>query len=336
MAYSIKNGQKNVRVEVSSIFIEQYMPKADGAFVKVYLLGLRQCSSDKPLGNKEIAQLLEILESDVVRAWRYWEKEGLIKMKPGKDGGVDIEFINPELLLQDRPYQSKQRPSYQAEEVFMRANGNESLKSLFPIAESILQKPLSSNDISMLYSFYDYYRLPIDVIPMLLTYCVSINKKNMNYIEKIAMAWADEGIDTVEKADRYVKKKEEYHSRVSQIKRAMGIYDRKFTEGERKLIDGWIQVYDTPLELVKLAADITALNIGKVTAKYMNTILSDWHKKGIVTVQQAQAMREEFKKQTQAATPGKYSQPKTTGFTNFTQQQFDFSALERRALGRKE
>ena len=56
-------------------FFDDYMPKANGEFVKVYLYLLR-CISDTNivLSINGIADKLNHTETDVIRALRYWEQ----------------------------------------------------------------------------------------------------------------------------------------------------------------------------------------------------------------------------------------------------------------------
>ena len=64
---------------VSDCFLEQYMPKANGEFVKVYLYLLK--FSQHPAGNLSVAALADIFnntEADILRALHYWEKEQLL------------------------------------------------------------------------------------------------------------------------------------------------------------------------------------------------------------------------------------------------------------------
>ena len=60
-------------------FIDQYMVRANGEYVKVYLLLLRHMNqSSVCLSVSELADLLECTEKDVLRALRYWKSEGLL------------------------------------------------------------------------------------------------------------------------------------------------------------------------------------------------------------------------------------------------------------------
>ena len=60
-------------------FIDHHMVKANGEYVKVYLLLLRHMNEPSGmLSVSEIADKLECTEKDVVRALNYWKKQGLL------------------------------------------------------------------------------------------------------------------------------------------------------------------------------------------------------------------------------------------------------------------
>ena len=57
-------------------FIDHYMVRANGEYVKVYLLLLRHMNqSSGYLSVSELADLLECTEKDILRALRYWKSE---------------------------------------------------------------------------------------------------------------------------------------------------------------------------------------------------------------------------------------------------------------------
>ena len=65
--------QDNVTV-LENEFIDQYMVKANGEYVKVYLLVLRHLGeSSGMLSISEMADVLECTEKDVLRALKYWK-----------------------------------------------------------------------------------------------------------------------------------------------------------------------------------------------------------------------------------------------------------------------
>ena len=74
---------------VSDIFIDQYMPKANGEFVKVYLYLLRATGSGSGIATiSEIADHFSNTEADIIRALNYWASEGILQVQTGADGQI--------------------------------------------------------------------------------------------------------------------------------------------------------------------------------------------------------------------------------------------------------
>lgn len=74
---------------VSDIFIDQYMPKANGEFVKVYLYLLRATGSGAGIATiSEIADHFSNTEADIIRALNYWASEGILQVQSGADGQI--------------------------------------------------------------------------------------------------------------------------------------------------------------------------------------------------------------------------------------------------------
>lgn len=74
---------------VSDIFIDQYMPKANGEFVKVYLYLIRATGSGAGIATiSEIADHFSNTEADIIRALNYWASEGILQLQSGADGQI--------------------------------------------------------------------------------------------------------------------------------------------------------------------------------------------------------------------------------------------------------
>ena len=316
MAYKKAMAERKREVAVSEVFINEYMPDANGNYVKVYLLGLNQCMLDKPMNHREMADKLSLMESDVIRAWSYWAEKGVVVFD-----GENVEFADLTAKKQLPVFEIK--PTYTPDEIFVCARANKELADMFSIIEKILQKPLSSTDLTVIFSLYDYYRLSLDVIPMLITYCVKNNKKSMRQIEKTAATWVDKGISTVEDVEIYLKRAEEYSKAVNKLKNAMGVIGRNFSPTEMKCINSWLFNYKMSFDMIVYAYDICITNTGKLSVKYMDKVLENWHTNGILTIKQAK----------QIVMTGKSAQKESkaapTKFTNFDQREFDYDAFEK-------
>ena len=64
---------------VDHAFIDSYMAKANGEYVKVYLLLLRRMESSSPFSVSVFAEILDNTEGDIIRALKYCRIWGLGK-----------------------------------------------------------------------------------------------------------------------------------------------------------------------------------------------------------------------------------------------------------------
>jgi DnaD/phage-associated family protein len=320
------------------------MPSANATFVKVYLYGLRLCfANNNEIQNKEIAKKLDILESDVVRAWQYWEQAGIVKLL-NKNGSrshdFDVEFMDLNYSPNTHNIDVKRHaavdrcPSYSPEEISIYIEQNENIRYMYKYYEQKTGKTLGSTDINILYSLYDWLRLPIEVIIMLIEYCCSINKLSMRYIEKVAITWADLGIDNIETAEKYLTELQSKNTIQNKLRKAFGLNDRSFTQNEVTYIDEWISRLGIDLDLICKAHDLTVMNTGKLSFPYINTILVSWHDRGIKTIAQAEEDIENHKQANKDTYTKKNTNKTSKGnnkFNNFTQRKRDFGELERLA-----
>ncbi len=61
-------------------FLKEYMPSANGEYVKIYLYLLHYIQSGAPLSMSDMADTFEETEKDILRVLRYWDKKGVIKL----------------------------------------------------------------------------------------------------------------------------------------------------------------------------------------------------------------------------------------------------------------
>ena len=67
---------------VSNLFLDYYMPGANGEYVKVYLYLLRALNCpDISLSVAGLADVMDKTESDILRALKYWEKQGILSLE---------------------------------------------------------------------------------------------------------------------------------------------------------------------------------------------------------------------------------------------------------------
>ena len=82
---------------VENMFINEYMVSAPGDYVKVFPYSLMYADLSMPLENDMIARELSLEEEEVLMAWNYWEKQGVIRKHypdPNNKFRYEVEFID--------------------------------------------------------------------------------------------------------------------------------------------------------------------------------------------------------------------------------------------------
>jgi DnaD/phage-associated family protein len=294
-----------------------------------------------------LAESLNILESDIDNAWKYWEKQGLVRID--SDGGqMDIEFLpvparqkkTPQLMTEkpqqkrtpvlESPVPLRTKPQYTPEELEIYQNQSSEIKKLFKFAERIMGKLLSYNDLNVIFGFYDWLRLPLDEIHFLFEYCAENDHRDLRYIEAVAVSWAEKEINTLAKAQEYTQ---QYGKNFRDIVRALGGRSLP-SPTQKRFIDTWIQTLKMPPEVILEACDISAIRTGRSEIKYVNSILEDWAAKDIHTLDSAKAeaakhLTDGNGSQAKASVPQPRRPEKKNRFVNFNQRDVNFAELER-------
>lgn len=279
-------------VAVSADFINNKMPEANGAYVKVYLYALYLAASCIQKTDSDIARALNLLESDVVNAYDYWIEKGAMS-KTGNSyiiGGADDINEN----IQNQSY-TPIEPESGKQDIAERMTEDKTMADLVLVAQETLQRTLSDSDIRTLYWFYDELGFSAEVIYMLLEYCVSKDKRNMKYIEKVAISWHKNGITTMAAAENYMEEEREKSGYFYSIRKVLGIADRNLSKTEELYLKSWRDDYGMSEEMVALAYEYCVIQTGKLSFPYMNAIIKRWYNKNILTLPAAEEDHENFR-----------------------------------------
>lgn len=343
---------------ISNIFLDKYMPEANGEFVKIYLYLLR-CASDpeSDLSICKIADIFNYTEKDILRALRYWEQAGLLSLtydsakhlagirleecthKTGKEEAASLGVISP--LLKAEPVKveteavpQKEKPSYSSREL-ERFLAKEEISQLLYIVQKYLGKTLSTSETNTLLYFYDVLKFPVDLIEYLIEYCVTKDHRSMRYIEKVALNWSQNNIDTVEKA------KETniiYNANIYSVLKAFGIKGRHPGEAEKNYIVKWTDSYGFDLDIIIDACNRTIQSIHQPSFEYADSILLKWKEKGVKHLSQTKLLDAEHQKNKEKTLEKSQTVTLQSGknnFNSFSQRTYNYTELEKQLLSSK-
>ena len=252
------------------------------------------------LTTEELRKLLSCGCSDAVALYLYRQSG-----QPRETAMDALHFTAPQIMAATdclrqlglweaavRPPVEPERPAYSESDVRQAMRENQgAFSKLIGEAQRRLGRTLSTEELKTLLSFTDYLRLPVEVVGVLLHYCVERNRRrgsrapSMRTIEKEAYRWADEGIDTLETASFYVQSQLALHTRVQQLRLLLQLEHRRLTAAEEQYLSSGVAM-GFPDESIRLAYERTCLNTGALKWSYMNSILKSWHEKNLHSPQE--------------------------------------------------
>lgn len=343
---------------VSNIFISEYVPGANGEFVKVYLYLLHLMSlRSNNISISLLADTFNQTEADIMRALRYWDSLDVISLSfNGPGNGLsnivlrDIKHTGQAANAMADPiaaesasvnstssYQTETvraaKPDIKQTEVIYTAepskvsyskeqlNGflaNDNFSMLLFVIEQYMGRPLSTKETNSIVYFYDGLKLSTDLIEYLFEYCVEHNKKSINYIEKVALSWASKNIHTIAEAKEDTSNHTDY---VYQIMKAFGLSNREPAQHEKAMIAKWADTYCFDTDMIIEACNRTIKAIHQPSFEYADTILANWKNSNVSSL-------EDVKKADAAYAAGNNIKPKQTAsskpannrFNNFQQR----------------
>lgn len=355
----LHNDCPNTYVSVPGIFIDKYMTDANGEFVKVYLYLLRCMNSyASECSISAIADHFDHTEKDVLRALKYWEKAGVLRLDTDeKDSLCGISFSNlytgevcepvshskaaNSTCAPDEVHASVAKPKktssvhsgtkkeYSLDEVKKFSEDPDIAELLF-IMESYLRHPLSSSEMNTVFFWIDGLHFSRDLVEYLVEYCITNGHSSLRYMDKVAMGWAENGVATVAQAKEHssLRSKACYG-----VMKALGISGRNLIDSEVAYVNKWTKEFGFSMELIEEACKRTISAIHQPSFEYTDSILTNWNSKDVHTIKDVEALDASFSKTKKAAsTTRTANSAKNNKFNNFNQRKYDYDEYEKMLL----
>jgi len=325
-AYSFKMQSKDTGyIPIPSVFIDEYMPQADGNFVKVYLTGLYEALKGCSFSGDHLSQKLGLIESDILKAFEYWESKGLLRLQKS-DNNISIEFLNLYSPYLSGECSQNNNHIYTPESINQRMD-NPNIKDMFESIEKLLTRTLSANEFSMYLSWLDDYSFPPEVIILLIEYCRSRNKVDLRYIEKVAIGWHEAGIKSSQDAQRHISQHEDKYNNYRLVLDFLGLRENEIMKPQEEFLNKWFGTWEFSFEMVLEACRICSIRINEPNFSYIDGILSNWYKKGIKNVTDVESI--DPKKKSKNV---KFKAP-VNAFNSYDQRSYDIKDLEKKLRG---
>lgn len=256
---------------VENMFINEYMASAPGDFVKIYLLAQMYADLGIDISNAEIGKSLNIDVEDVLRAWTYWERNGVVRKIYSDDKDklkYDVEFVN----LKEQLYGTK---TIKKSSNLNASMADPTMKSMIDAIEAVTGNLMNGAEIEEIMQWVNDYHVDPDVIVYAYKYSHKKNKRNLRYIEAVIRNWSDEGLHTVEAIEKKLSENDRMNHLYKRVFQALG-FNRNATEAEREIMRTWFEDMEFSIDSVVKACEKTA-GISNPSINYVNAVLKNQH-----------------------------------------------------------
>ncbi len=333
----INTERKYSATVIPNVFIDHFLSSANGAYVKVYLYLLRCLTgTEMQFSVSGAADFFDETESDILRALKYWDKNNVIRLtRNGNDitgitlldlttdasaitssavkPNANIISINNIRSEVSKPAAEETLPDIKQDSdkgllsipTLSRDDVNKALKTdkihwLVHAVEMYLERPLSSEDQNLVVFLSDHLGFSDELLLHLYELCVEKNKKDIRYIQSVALDWYSHDIKTVDEADSHTLLFSAYFNAVN---KAFNL-GRLPGDKEQKYINSWEEMGFTP-EMVKEACDRALISSGKPSFAYADKVLRSWDRDNIKTLEAAASKDNAFKTAKACSAPKK-------------------------------
>ncbi len=341
-------------ISVPSWFIHDYMPQAMGGYVKVYLYLLTAYyERTELLTIEDTAALLSMLSSELISALEYWQSKNILTFNalsteefelsfsltpPLKDAEIEATEVTTEIevpkqdpepkkAIKTNTYIQQTRPNYSPSELSIYLQDPQ-VQELYKMAEKSIGRLLSSSDQQILFGLYDWLHMPVDLIEYLLNHCATKGHTSMRYIEKTAIAWLNDGVNSLEQAQNRSKTDKVYFKILSEV----GIGSQNITQVQKEFMDKWLNTYKFSMEVILEGCRRTSAQTKNPSLNYLDSIFTNWHENKVASLDDIGKLDAAFAAK-QAQTPRRASNTKSpikkTAFNSMQGRDWDFTELEK-------
>lgn len=258
---------------VDNLFLLEYMPEADGMFVKVYLFGLMQCYHPS-LCDADMENALGMTEAQIRCAFVYWQAKGLVRIRG--DEPLTVEY-----LLTEQPAVTTATPVKYRRFI-------ESLNAL------LSPRSLDLREMKAMYDCIELYGLEEGAVLSLVAYCIELKGRRVsaNYVLTAAQEWSEQGVKTQEAAERYVADRRMQKHGAAEVLRRWN-KRRPPTVDEMALYDRWTSELGFDAETI-LAAAARMTDVASPTFAILSDRLSEMKENKVTSVEEMNAAEEKL------------------------------------------
>ncbi len=281
MFYSFDPEKMKSTFSVPTDIVDKLLKFTDFERLKVLLYLLR--FNGKEIDIEAMSKAINIEIEAINNCIQYYEYNGFFKEV---NSAEPIKFVpaTTEKVKLEEPPAVISKPS--SEEIAQRIEESPEIGHLMVEAQRKLGKTIGYDGQCTLLLLHDHYGLPIEVLFMLIEYCVSVNKTNYSYIEAVGKDWGIKEIDTLEKAAMQISSLNNANQLWTEFAKYAGLNTPRPTLKQAEFLHRWRDEWKFSNEMIFRAYDEMATYTGKLNFKYIDKVLNSWYNEGYKSTSQ--------------------------------------------------
>lgn len=292
------------------IFFTEYLPQADGNYIKVYLYILFLSKYDKDIKVNDLCKKLGLPLKVIQDAIKYWEEQGILTKK--NTGFVLNNMQEIELHNLYKP-----KAALSAEQIQKSAENQKRAKTIEYINNKFFSGLMPTTWYPDIELWFKKYQFDDEVMIALFSYSYDKSALHRNYMQVVADAWAKNNIKTFNDLDKYYEKQEKLNKIANTISKKLGL-SRQLSQYEHAYIEKWVVDFNFSFDIIEIALKKTTSKVNP-SFDYLDKLLSDWHDRGFKSVEQVQQFLTDMKQKNKDIK----QLEKTTGYQKYEQRSYD-------------
>ena len=293
------------------IFFTEYLPEANGDYLKVYLYILFLSKYDKDIKLNDLSKKLNLSFKVIQDAMKYWEDQNVIVKK-----NTGYAFNNLQEIELNNLY--KPRVSLSAEQVQKSAESQKRAKTMEYINNRYFSGLMPTTWYPDIELWFKKYGFDDEVMMALFNHCFDKSALHKNYIQTVADAWAKNSIKTYSDLDLYFEKQEAVNKIANMVIKKLGL-GRQLSQYEYAYVEKWIVDFKFNFDIIEIALKRTTSKVNP-SFDYIDKLLTDWHDRGFTTAEQVQQFLSDMKQKNKDI---KDLEKSTKNYQNYNQRNYD-------------
>lgn len=292
------------------IFFTQYLPEANGDYIKIYLYILFLSKYDKDIKVNDLSKKLGLSLKVIQDGMKYWEDQGVFTRK---NTGYVINNIQEKELHQ----LYKPKVSLSADQIQKSAESQKRAKTIEYINNRYFSGLMPTSWYPDIELWFKKYQFEDEVMIALFEYCFDKSALHKNYVQVVADAWFKNQIRNFNDLDQYYEKQEKLNKIANMISKKLGL-SRQLSQYEYAYIEKWVIDFGFSFDIIEIALKRTTSKVNP-SFDYLDKLMTDWKDRGFKTAEQVNKFLSDMKQKNKDIK----QLEKKTGYQKYDQRSYD-------------